>query len=180
MNYIVLDLEATCWQGHQRSKQQEVIEIGAFLVNPYGEVLSSYNRFVRPILHPRLSAYCTELTTIQQENVDRAKKFGPVIEEFQDWAEIYEENYMLCSWGAFDKKILIHDCQLHDIEEEWLEHFIDLKQQYREIKRLSHPIGLKAAIRHEGFEFEGIHHRAITDAQNLVKIFQEYRDVWRV
>ncbi len=179
MNYIVFDLEATCWQSHQRYKEQETIEIGAFLVNPYGEVLRSYNRFIQPILHPRLSAYCTELTTIKQENVDRARKFGKVIEEFQDWADIFEENYMLCSWGGFDQKILIHDCELHDIECDWLEHFIDLKQQYREIKRLKKPIGLKAAIRHEGHEFDGAHHRAISDAENLVKIFVDYLDEWR-
>lgn len=180
MNYIVFDLEATCWQGHHHAKEQETIEIGAFLVNPYGEVRSSYNRFIRPILNPRLSAYCTELTTIRQENVDRARKFGQVIEEFQDWAEIFDENYMLCSWGAFDQKILIHDCELHDIDCDWLEHFIDLKQQYREIKRLSNPIGLKAAIRHEGYEFDGPHHRAISDAENLVKIFRTYLDEWRI
>ena len=32
MNYIILDLEATCWEGWEKS-QNETIEIGAVLVN---------------------------------------------------------------------------------------------------------------------------------------------------
>ncbi|MEM8525610.1 MAG: 3'-5' exonuclease [Bacteroidota bacterium] len=179
MNYIIFDLEATCWQGSPRSKTQETIEIGAFLLNAYGELQGSYNRFIRPILNPYLSSYCTELTTIEQEQVDRAQKFPKVIEEFQDWAEIFEEDYMLCSWGQFDQTLLIADCRLHDIEEDWLENHINLKAQYREIKRLSRPRGLKWAVEKEGFDFDGTHHRAIDDADNLVKVFLKHRDEWR-
>jgi len=148
-------------------------------LNAYGEMKGSYNRFIRPILNPYLSTYCTELTTIEQAQVDRAQKFSKVIEEFQDWAEVFEEDYLLCSWGQFDQTLLIADCQLHDIEEDWLDHHINLKAQYREIKRLSRPRGLKWAVEKEGFEFSGTHHRAIDDADNLVKVFLKHRDEWR-
>ncbi|MEM9884583.1 MAG: 3'-5' exonuclease [Bacteroidota bacterium] len=179
MNYIIFDLEATCWQGKPKSKQQETIEIGAFLLNPYGEIKASYNRFIRPILNPYLSTYCTELTSIEQHQVDRARKFDKVIEEFQDWAEVFEEDYWLCSWGKFDQTILQEDCRLHDIEEDWLDYHINLKSQYREIKGLSKERGLKKAVEKEGFDFSGMHHRAISDAENLVKIFLKYLDEWR-
>lgn len=179
MNYIIFDLEATCWHGKPKSKTQEIIEIGAYLLDSYGEVKGSYNRFVRPILHPYLSSYCTDLTTIEQHQVDRASKFGKVIEEFQDWAEVFDEDYLLCSWGNFDKTMLIEDCRLHDIEEDWLDAHINLKSQYRDIKGLSRERGLKWAVEREGFEFSGIHHRAIADAENLAKIFIKYLDEWR-
>jgi inhibitor of KinA sporulation pathway (predicted exonuclease) len=158
---------------------QEIIEIGAFRLDRYGELQGEFNRFVRPILNPYLSPFCQELTTISQAEVDRADTFPEVIEVFQDWALIFEEEYLLCSWGNFDKQQLIQDCRLHDLDEDWVSPHINLKRQYQEIKRLSRPRGLKRSVAAEGFEFTGTHHRAIDDADNLVKVFRSHLDEWR-
>jgi 3'-5' exoribonuclease 1 len=158
---------------------QEIIEIGAFRLNRYGEILGEFNRFVRPILNPYLSPFCQELTSIEQRDVDRAEFFPDVVEIFQDWALIFEEDYLLCSWGAFDKMQLIQDCRLHDLDYAWVEPHLNLKRQYQEINRLRRPRGLKRAVAMEGFDFTGIHHRAIDDAENLVKVFRNHLDVWR-
>lgn len=181
MNFIVFDLEATCWEGNSNNKVQETIEIGAFLINGYGEeVKRCYNRFIRPVINPYLSKFCTDLTSIQQEQVDRADKFDRVIEDFQDWAEIFDEEYILCSWGDFDKKILQNDCKLHKLDDFWLKPYINLKKQYQDIRRLKKPRGLKTSVEIEGFEFTGVHHRAIDDAENLAKLFLKYLDEWRI
>ena len=179
MNYIIYDLEATCWAGKIRELEQEIIEIGAFMLNHFGEVTGTYNRFVRPFLHPYLSPFCTSLTSITQEDVNRAGKFPEIIEEFQDWAKIYEEEYLLCSWGSFDRKMLVKDCKLYQLESEWAENHFNIKSQYQEMKKLRRPCGLKSAVIKEGFEFTGIHHRGISDAENLAKIFGKYIDDWQ-
>ena len=179
MNFIVFDLEATCWKGRPISKQQETIEIGAIKLNRFGELEGRYSRFIRPLINPNLSAFCQELTTIEQEDIDKAASFTPVIEEFQDWVGIFDEEYLLCSWGNFDKQLLVQDCDLHDMEYEWLDPHINLKRQYQEILRLHRPRGLKYAVETEGFDFTGIHHRAISDAENLAKLFVKFLDEWR-
>lgn len=179
MNYIIYDLEATCWQNLPKDKVQEIIEIGACKVNGYGEYLGSYNRFVKPVINPLLSGFCQDLTSIQQEQINRADTFQKVVEEFQDWIGIFDEDYLLCSWGDFDKKMLIQDCELHDLEFEWCEKHINVKKQYIKFKGFRRPIGLKRATIKEGFEFEGIHHRGISDAENLTKIFKKYLDEWQ-
>ena len=179
MNFIIYDLEATCWRGRPPGYVQETIEIGALKINRFGEPKGQFNRFIKPMVNPYLSAFCQELTSINQEQINRASKFPSVIEDFQDWIEIYETDYLLCSWGNFDKNALIKDCILHDIEHEWLEKHINLKRQYQEIKRLKKARGLRAAVEKEGFEFTGIHHRGIADAENLVKVFRKYLDEWR-
>jgi len=180
LNFIVLDLEATCWEGRPPSKVQEIIEIGAFRLNPYGEVTGTFNKFIRPILNPRLSHFCRELTSIEQGFIDRANEFPKVIEHFQDWAEIFDEDYLLCSWGNFDKKMLIQDCRLHGMDYDWIEGYhINVKGQYQELKRLRRPRGLKRAVTTEGFEFTGTHHRGIDDAENLAKVFAKYLDMWQ-
>ncbi len=179
MNFIIFDLEATCWQGSPPSLVQEIIEIGAVRINNYGEVESTFNRFIRPILNPRLSTFCQELTSIRQSDVERARTFPDVIEDFQDWAEVFDEDYLLCSWGNFDKRMLMQDCQLHKMESDWVVPHINLKQQYQEIKRLKQARGLKSALHAEGLEFIGIHHRGIDDARNLARIFTRYLDEWK-
>lgn len=158
---------------------QEIIEIGAFKVNAYGEVEDSFNRFIRPVVNPFLSGFCQELTTIRQADVDRARTFPQVIEDFQDWIEIEDADYLLCSWGGFDQRLLIQDCRLHRLDEDWADPYINLKRQYHEIKRLKKMRGLKSAVEAEGFEFTGIHHRGLDDAGNLAKIFIKYLDVWQ-
>lgn len=179
MNFIVFDLEATCWDGALSNRVQETIEIGAIKLNDYGEVVGVFSQFIRPIINPTLSVFCKQLTSIEQEEVDRANTFPEVVEDFQDWAEIYDEDYLLCSWGNFDRKMLISDCQLHKMEHDWVMSHINLKRQYQEIKRHKAPRGLKKAIHAEGFEFTGIHHRGISDAENLAKLFHKYLDEWQ-
>lgn len=177
VNFIVYDIEATCWQGNHNNTQ-EVIELGALKLTQYGEVDSIFSTFVRPEIHPRLSPFCTELTSIRQVDVNRADKYPLVIEEFQDWIEVFDEDYLLCSWGNFDKKILIANCKYHDMDYDWVNHHINVKQQYHEIKRLRRAMGLKRVVEKEGFEFTGTAHRGIDDAKNLAKVFYKYLDEW--
>lgn len=179
MNFIVYDLEATCWEGSPASLRQETIEIGAILLDEYGEIESAFQSFVRPVVNQVLSPFCSQLTSISQIDVNRAGRFPEVLSDFQRWAEMDDEEYLLCSWGNFDKKLLVLDCELHDLDSEWLDQHINLKQQYHEFKKLRQPRGLRASVIAEGFEFNGTHHRAIDDAENLAQIFIKYRDLWR-
>lgn len=179
MNFIIYDLEATCWEDSFPERQSEIIEIGATKVNAYGETEETFCRFVKPIIHPRLSFYCTELTTITQKQVDNASSFNSVIEDFQDWIDIFNEDYVLCSWGSFDKKMLIQDCELHRMESDWVDKHINLKRQYHQFRGLRRLRGLKYTVEKEGFEFSGSHHRGIDDAINLSKVFKKHIDVWR-
>lgn len=178
MNYIIYDLEATCWDGNALELEQETIEIGAILLNEWGEELGSYNRFVKPILHPYLSPYCKNLTSITQDEVNAAKTFPHVIEEFKDWAGVYDGEYLLCSWGNFDRLLFERDCDLHQLESDWCDFHIDLRKQYQKFRKLKKTIGLNKALNKEGFEFEGIPHRGISDAENLTRIFLKHIDVW--
>lgn len=178
MNYIIYDLEATCWENQPPGYVQETIEIGAFKVNHFGEVRGKFNRFIRPVVHPTLSPFCRQLTTIAQEDVNRALTFPDVIQEFWDWGRVEEEEYILCSWGNFDRKMFASDCQLHRIDPAWTERHTNLKEQYRSMKRMKSGIGLRKAVEKEGILFTGQHHRGISDAENLVKLFLKYLGNW--
>ena len=178
MHFVIFDLEATCWDGNTLGRQQEIIEIGALISDPYGDEISSFQKFVRPVLHPSLSHYCTRLTGIEQSDVDSARSFDRVGASFEDWIYDNTEDYVLCSWGGKDLELLMDDCTRQGLETDWLYNYIDLKEQYHRIKGLQRKRGLKRTLKNEGFEFEGDHHRAFDDAANLFRLFVKYRDRW--
>lgn len=181
MNYIVVDLEATCWdsQSSRNGRVQEIIEIGALKFNAHGDLDSRFESFVRPTHHPNLSDFCKQLTSISQVDVNQADSFPVVIEDFWEWIGLSnDEEYLLCSWGFFDRKAFAKNCLLHDLDDSWTKHHISLKHQYPRIRGIARAIGLRKALDREDFDFEGEHHRGIDDAINTSKIFLKFMHLW--
>jgi inhibitor of KinA sporulation pathway (predicted exonuclease) len=184
LNYIILDLEATCWAiggygaSDERKPISEVIEIGAVkarLIDNKFEVMDTFQSFIKPKLNPILSDFCKELTTIKQEDVDAASIFPVVIDEFKRWiSDDGESMYLLTSWGFYDAKQLKLDCLLHDLEVEWVNPHISLKHQFNSAMNLTSRkrVGMPAALRILGLEQKGTHHRGIDDALNIFEIFK--------
>ncbi len=177
MNYIIFDLEATCWE-NDKSKTSEIIEIGAVKLNGRLEIIDTFSKFIKPVIHPVLSDFCTKLTSIEQRNVDTANIFGDVMVEFEDWITSSETEVTLCSWGFYDKKQIFRECKaknysgrIHDL----LDRHISIKHQFAEIKGIS-PCGMSQALDLLGLPLEGTHHRGIDDAKNITKIFMEVFD----
>lgn len=177
INHIILDLEATCWKDRNVKKQNEIIEIGAIKIDGNGKIISEFSEFVKPKLNPELSDFCKDLATIEQSDIDSADTFDIVIERFKKWINL-DEPYILCSWGFYDKNQFAKDCDLHNLDKNWLNNHISLKHQYVKIKKLNKPIGMSGALKREGFELDGTHHRGIDDARNIAKIFLANIDKW--
>ena len=65
-HFIILDFEATCIK-NVRLHPQEIIEFPARILaydSQFNslEFVSEFHSFVRPIIHPRLSPFCTNFT----------------------------------------------------------------------------------------------------------------------
>src|ERR1043165_8944279 len=101
MRYVIVDLEATCWEKGTSPDRMEIIEIGAGLLDSStGPVSKEFGAFVKPVASPELSEFCTQLTSIRQEDVDQAEIFPMVFWQFVDWIGV--EPFRLCSWRAYD------------------------------------------------------------------------------
>jgi 3'-5' exoribonuclease 1 len=177
MNYIILDLEATCWDGKGHKQKSEIIEIGAVKINEHRVATDTFAMFVQPSLHPELSEFCKQLTTIRQSQIDRAETFPKVLRAFHEWINM-NEPYVLCSWGFYDRQQFKHDCELHQLSTEWIKPHISLKHQHAEICNLKKPMGMSGALYREGIPLVGTHHRGIDDAKNIANIFLKYFDFW--
>jgi len=179
MNYIILDLEATCWKDRNTNKQSEIIEIGALKFDKDGNYITEFSEFIKPKLYLELSDFCKELTTIEQTDINSADTYEIVIKKFIEWINP-NEPYVLCSWGFYDKKQFAKDCDLHNLDKNWLANHISLKHQYAEIKGLRKPIGMGGALKKERLKLEGTHHRGIDDARNISKIFKANFGKWKI
>jgi len=171
MRYIVVDLEATCWEKESSPERMEIIEIGAVrLASAAGPVEGEFAAFVRPVDSPQLSDFCRELTSIRQADVDAAEPFPKVLTRFLAW--IGDEPYTLCSWGAYDLKQLRRDCERHGLVfPAGFERHVNLKQEHARLRRRP-PAGMRGALAQEGLPLEGTHHRGIDDARNIARLAQ--------
>ena len=176
MNYIIFDLEATCDENKHFNK--EIIEIGAVkitkpLVSHYIEE-TTFSAFVKPVDNPILTEFCKNLTSIEQLDVDTAKFFPNVISDFIEWMGT---DYILCSWGFYDRFQLIKDLHNHRLQSDWVNQHISLKHQFADIYDMK-PCSMKKALNIMNVPLNGTHHRGIDDAKNISKIFLKLFTKW--
>jgi inhibitor of KinA sporulation pathway (predicted exonuclease) len=169
MRYVIVDLEATCWEKGTSPSRMEIVEIGAVLLpSSNGQPTQEFARFVRPVIEPVLSPFCTRLTTIRQQDVEDAEDFSQVFPAFLEW--IGTEPCRFGSWGAYDRNQFRADCERHHLPfPPLLEQHINLKQAFAAWKHIK-PCGMKAALAMLNLPLEGQHHRGIDDARNIARI----------
>lgn len=175
MNLLIVDLEATCWNepGFKR-RDNEIIEIGACVVDKFMNPLSEFQRFIKPVRHHVLSNFCKELTHISQEDVDKAKDFPLIINEFISWIKT-NNVFVWGSWGQYDINQILFDCYYHQVLFPFFPH-VNLKNVVSEKLNIS-PKGIGNMLSFLNLKFEGTQHRALEDVKNIVRILQkiEYR-----
>ena len=169
MIYIIVDLEATCWEGKSPIEKMEIIEIGAVrLESSTGNITQEFQSFIKPVASQKLSDFCIQLTSITQKDVDQAEYFWTVFPQFIEW--IGNEPFYLCSWGSYDLNQFRQDCHRHNIPfPASFENHINLKKEFSKIKNVK-PLGMKRALEMMKIPLEGTHHRGIDDAKNIAKL----------
>ena len=173
--YLIIDFEATC---DDRTKagpslvpkhEMEIIEIGAVLLDGTSlEKVDELGVFVRPVRHPRLTPFCTELTTIQQSDVDDAPLFPEAAAQVQRM--VGARSVLFCSWGDYDRNQLAQDAAYNGIEVPWARHHLNMKRHFSERLGESKKFGMDGALRRAGLTLEGTHHRGIDDARNIARL----------
>lgn len=169
--YLIVDLEATCSDdGTVPRHEMEIIEIGALMQSPRTfEVESEFQTFVRPVRHPELTEFCTELTGITQEHVASARPFREALAAMHDWMYAFGD-WLFCSWGDYDRNQFLQDCDFHRLAYPFRSRHLNLKAEFSRAIGRTKKLGIAEAIRHLGMKFEGSHHRGLDDARNIARI----------
>ena len=171
MDYLIIDLEATCCDaGTIPREETEIIEIGAVMVDGSTlKILDEFVSFVRPVRHARLTPFCTELTSITQEQVDAAPAFAEAMADLGEWAN-GRPGLLFCSWGDYDRKQFIRECRSSGISYPFGDNHLNLKLRFSEQQSLRRRYGMASALRKAGVPLVGTHHRGIDDARNIARL----------
>ena len=167
---IIIDLEATCWKGKiPDGEVNEIIEIGVSLLETAtGEISKNQGILIKP-QRSTVSPFCTELTTITQELLDKEGiLFEEAIEKLID--EYNPDLYTWASYGQYDLNMLKRQCISFGVIYPMGNDHINVKVLFAETKGLSKPTGMNGALHILEIPLEGTHHRGVDDAKNIAKI----------
>ena len=169
-NILIIDLEATCWNGPiPQGQVNEIIEIGICVLNAQtGEISDPRGILIKPE-RSTVSPFCTELTTITQDMLDQN---GISFEDACDIVrDAYEGHYNTwVSYGDYDRNMMQRQCKIRNIDYPLSHDHINVKQLFYEIKDLRKKVGMKGALNILNIPLEGTHHRGVDDAKNIAKI----------
>lgn len=168
---VVCDLEATCWNDgdSQSIDDMEVIEIGCVLCDLNGNIKDKFQSFVRPEKKPLLSSFCTKLTSITQDDVNQAPLFAEALQLLDQWTA--SRNVLWSSWGNFDCKLLLSQQSRTAVDCLFTKGpHVNLKKAWRRTTKQRRQNDLQSALTFHGLRFEGVPHRAISDAENTARL----------
>lgn len=169
--YLIIDFEATCCNHGTVPKQEmEIIEFGAVMLRRSTmHIVDEFQSFIRPVRNPQLTPFCTELTTITQQDVDTAPDFATVIALLKQWLKPYS-NYVFCSWGDYDLHQLALDCNYHHVAYPIAATHVNVKKLFSQAQGYNKKFGLGQAVHMMGLKFSGTAHRGIDDARNIAAL----------
>jgi inhibitor of KinA sporulation pathway (predicted exonuclease) len=167
----VVDVEATCWaDGPPPDESSEIIEIGVCVVDT-----ADWRRVERRriLVRPRqstVSAFCTELTGLTQDDVDGGVEFATACEIVRD--ELRGRYRPWASWGQYDRRQFERQCVGAAVYPFGSRH-INVKERFATAFGLRREVGMSRALARAGLPLEGRHHRGDDDAWNIAAIVVE-------
>lgn len=188
----VLDFEATCWDDDGKSRyRMEIIEFPSVLVEwniTKGTTrrIGEFQEYCKPIAS-RVSQFCTGLTGITQDMVNKGEQFPDTFKRHHKWlidtvpgyasgnADVYiitvgkwdistQLPRDLKRWGMNKNKIPKVYKTFYDIKDEFV-YFMKPKN------KRGH--GMKNMLRQLKLTLDGRHHSGIDDCRNTAKILEE-------
>jgi len=174
--FLVADFEFTVCDfgpGRPRAFFPEVIEAGAVRLDPpdYAET-EIIETFVKPKFFPKLKPECTNITMIQQKDIDKGISFEDLLSRL---SAVYSpgETYLVC-WGDSDQLVIDAACRRYGIPcpFDWKD-YIDLAAAYKLSNSLPRTAGLQQAVAECQIEKYGMSHLALDDAVNAARVMKK-------
>ena len=168
MFYVIMDLEwNNSYNKIYRSFVNEILEIGAVMVNEDLEVIDTFSVIIRSQLIKKLSGRVKNLTHITNEDMSSGISFQRAVSDFSKW--IGSRNCVFMSWGNSDIRVLYDNfnmfCRVSGIP--FLTQYVDLQKYCQEfiVSAGNQQIGLVNAAVEMGIDISDCNfHRALEDS----------------
>jgi len=169
---IVIDLEATCWEGPPPpGEENEIIEVGLCLVDvASGERGERWDLLVRPE-RSRVSDFCTRLTALTPEQVAGGVSFAEACRQIT--TRYAAKDRAWASYGDYDRRQFERQCQAASVPYPFGPTHLNVKTLFALRHGLPREVGMTEALARLQRPLEGTHHRAGDDAWNTAGILSD-------
>ena len=166
---VVVDVEATCWKKKPPEGQiNEIIEVGVCYFDlSSGEPEQNRSILVKPE-RSKVSAFCTRLTTLTQEQVDEGVTFAAACAALEQ--QFDTRSYLWASWGNYDQRIFASQCALFGVPYPYSDYHMNIKMLFATHANNGHKVGMMRALKMSNLVPEGVPHRGVDDAWNIARI----------
>lgn len=143
MNYLIFDLEWNNTFGRDVNIN-EIIEIGAVLLDDSLLEIGRFSTFVRPQIARKLNSRTKNLTHITNQDIQNGIPFPQAVSELTDFMGTEETTAL--SWGDTDLRVLIENlkCFLHRERIPFLTNYLDLQKYYHTVTE--RPLNQQASL----------------------------------
>lgn len=177
--YVILDLEmCNVPKGLKRENfrcSQEIIEIGAVLLDETYEVADSFKTYVSPE-YGEIDHSIQKLTGITKADTINAPSTKEALETFANWLP---EDAILVSWSDNDERQIRKEIELKNLEIDGIENYFgkweDCQKTFSEKMYSSKKYNLQEALNITGIDYNENIHDALIDAQNTALLFAKMK-----
>lgn len=175
--FLILDFEATCDQ--ERSfKPPEIIEFPTVVLNAKTlQKEGEFHYYVKPIVNPKLTPFCIDLTGIQQEWVDQGLLLPEVLQKYDEWLRKQgfiesTKKIAFVTCGDWDLlTMLTSECRRRKLKKpSYFNQWINIKKEFQRFYNFSGMLGMAGMLNKLKIELTGKHHSGIDDCRNITKI----------
>lgn len=174
---LVVDIEATCWEGYTAppGQENEIIEIGVVVLQLATLELSAATSLLIPPTASEISPFCTQLTGLTMARLNaEGISFEAACQRLEK--DFNARNRLWASWGGWDMRIMRAQCKARGVRYPFSDKHANLKRLYADLAGTR--LGLKAALNARQLALEGTHHRGSDDAHNagrlLISLLQQH------
>ncbi len=168
MFYVIMDLEwNNSYNKYKKCFVNEILEIGAVMVNEELEVIDTFSVIIRSQLIKKLSGRVKNLTHITNEDMSSGVSFQRAVTDFSKW--VGNRSCVFMSWGNSDIRVLVDNfsmfCGLSGIP--FLTQYVDLQKYCQDfiVSAGNQQIGLVNAAVEMGIDISDCKfHRALEDS----------------
>lgn len=181
MHYVIMDLE---WNNSYNKKLKsffnEILEIGAVMVDDSLEVIDTFSVLIRSQLANKLSGRVKNLTHISNEDMYGGVSFSRAISDFTKW--IGDRDCIFMSWGNGDIRVMLDNVKFFldsDIIP-FISKYTDLQKYCQRRLNMSNAqqVGLSAAAALFEIDIsEYSTHRALDDSLLALRCLKKSYDV---
>ena len=175
--YVVIDLEMCKVQKVFKKTygySQEIIQIGAALMNEGLEIISKFNEYVKP-KYGDPDKFITKLTGITAKVLAHEESLEVVMEHFLNW--LPDGEVVAISWSNTDQLQFIYEMNAKGMVisprfQEILDNWIDCQPQFSEkMKMRDKNYSLEEALIATDINTEGRAHDGLVDACNTALLY---------